>query len=197
MDRWVYSDVPREVKGDADALVCVVDRSAYFIRDEICCSQIKHLKEVFEYAKQREYAFSRGDEPSTSPRIVDDKNYMYTIGSLQPQMWEKIGKGNDAYQCTLKEGVTKENFAESCCLYNRHKNLRCEFDGAVPNTQGEFPPMNNTIRIHCFETTGIEGFPSNTYEANSTHSALDCIKGILENKNSGISRIIIENPSFV
>ena len=56
--------------------------------------------------------------------------------------------------------------------------------------------MNNTIRIHCFEPTGIEGFPSNTYEANSIYIALDCIKGILENKNSGISRILIENPSF-
>ena len=56
--------------------------------------------------------------------------------------------------------------------------------------------MNNTIRIHCFETTGVEGFPSNTYEANSICSALVCIKGILENKNSGISRILIENPGF-
>lgn len=51
------------------------------------------------------------------------------------------------------------------------------------------------IRIHCFEPTSIEGFPSNTYETNSIYSALDCIKEILENKNSGISRIIIENPS--
>ena len=56
--------------------------------------------------------------------------------------------------------------------------------------------MNNKIRIHCFEPTGIEGFPSNTYEADNIYSALDCLKGILENKNSGISRIVIENPSF-
>ncbi len=53
---------------------------------------------------------------------------------------------------------------------------------------------NDKIRIHCFEPTGIEGFPSNTYETDSIHSALDCVKGILENKNSGISRILIENP---
>ena len=54
---------------------------------------------------------------------------------------------------------------------------------------------NNKIRIHCFEPTGIEGFPSNTYETDSIHSALDCIKDILENKNSGISRIVVKNPS--
>lgn len=139
MDRWVYCDVPREVKGDTDALVCVVDRSAYFIRDEISCSQIKHLKEVFEYRKQREDAFSCGEKPPPSSWFVDDKNYMDTIVSLQPQMWEKIGGGNNDYQCTLKEGVTKENFAECCRLYNRHKNLRCEFDGEVPNVEGESP----------------------------------------------------------
>lgn len=132
MDRWVYCDVPREVKGDADALVCVVDRSAYFIRDRICCSQIKHLKEVFGYAKQREDAYSRGDMPPISPCSVDDENFIGTIVSLQPQMWEKIGEGD--YQCTLMEGVTKENFAESCRLYNRHKNLWCEFDGVKEET---------------------------------------------------------------
>lgn len=49
------------------------------------------------------------------------------------------------------------------------------------------------IRIHCFEPTSIEDFPSNTYETDNIHSALDCIKKILENKNSGISRILIEN----
>lgn len=131
MDRWVYCDVPREVKGDADALVCVVDRSAYFWRDEICCSQIKHLKEVFEYAKQREDAYSRGDKTPTCPCSVDDDNFIGTIVSLQPQMWEKIG---EEYQCTLKEGVTKENFAECCRLYNRHKNLWCELDGVKEET---------------------------------------------------------------
>lgn len=134
MDRWVYGDVPREVKGDADALVCIVDRSPYFRRDEICCSQIKHLKEVFEYAKQREDAYSRGDKPPLSPCSVDDENYIGTIVSLQPQMWEKIGEGDNDYQCTLKEGITKENFAECCRLYNRHKNLWCELDGVREET---------------------------------------------------------------
>lgn len=52
----------------------------------------------------------------------------------------------------------------------------------------------NKIRIHCFEPTGIEGFPSNTYETDNIYSALNCIKELLENKNSGISRILIENP---
>ena len=47
-------------------------------------------------------------------------------------MWEKIGEGN--YQCTLKDGVTKENFAECCRLYNRHKNLWCEFDSVKEET---------------------------------------------------------------
>ena len=53
----------------------------------------------------------------------------------------------------------------------------------------------NKIRIHCFEPTDIEGFPSNTYEIDNISSALDCIKELLENKNSLISRIVIENPS--
>jgi len=52
------------------------------------------------------------------------------------------------------------------------------------------------IRIHCFEPTGIEGFPSNTYETSNIDSALDCIKNILTNERSGISRIVVENPNF-
>ena len=51
------------------------------------------------------------------------------------------------------------------------------------------------IRIHCFEPTNIEGFPSNTYETDDISHALDCIKNILNNENAGISRILIENPS--
>ena len=50
------------------------------------------------------------------------------------------------------------------------------------------------IRIHCFEPTNIEGFPSNTYETDSVQSAIDCVKELFENNNSGISRILIENP---
>ena len=53
----------------------------------------------------------------------------------------------------------------------------------------------NKIRIHCFEPTDIEGLPSNTYETDNIYSALNCIKELLENKNSLISRIVIENPS--
>lgn len=40
------------------------------------------------------------------------------------------------------------------------------------------------IRIHCFEPTSIEGFPSNTYETSNIDSALDCIKNILTNERS-------------
>ena len=55
---------------------------------------------------------------------------------------------------------------------------------------------NNKIRIHCFEPTGFEGFPSNTYETDNINSAVDCIKDLLTNEKSGISRILIENPKF-
>ena len=55
---------------------------------------------------------------------------------------------------------------------------------------------NGKIRIHCFESTGIEGFPSNTYETDNVDSALECIKDVLANDKSGISRILIENPLF-
>lgn len=55
---------------------------------------------------------------------------------------------------------------------------------------------SNKIRIHCFESSGIEGFPSNTYETDNVNAALNSIKDILTNKNSGISRILIENPMF-
>lgn len=51
------------------------------------------------------------------------------------------------------------------------------------------------IRIHCFEPTGIEGFPSNTYETSNIDSTLACIKNILTNERSGISRIVVENPN--
>lgn len=139
MDRWVYSDVPREVKGDADALVCVVDRSAHFKRDVICCSQIKHLKELFECGQKREDAFDRGEKSPPMPCLVDDFNFMSKIAGLKPRMWKKIGGGTNDYTCTLEEGVTKENFAECCMLYNRNKNLWCEFDGEVPNAEGGKP----------------------------------------------------------
>ena len=134
MDRWVYSDVPREVKGDADALVCVDDRSVYFTRDEICCCQIKHLKELFESAQQREDAFSRGEKSLRMPCVVDDFNFMSKIAGLKPRMWKKIGEGDNDYECTLKEGVTKENFAECCKAYNRSKGLHCEFDEVKDET---------------------------------------------------------------
>ena len=52
------------------------------------------------------------------------------------------------------------------------------------------------IRIHCFEPNGVEGCPSNTYETEDLDSALGCIKDLLCNKDSGISRILIENPMF-
>ena len=56
--------------------------------------------------------------------------------------------------------------------------------------------MDNKIRIHCFETNGLEGFPSNTYETGDINRAVDCIKDLLTNEQSGISRILIENPKF-
>lgn len=52
------------------------------------------------------------------------------------------------------------------------------------------------IRIHCFETNGIEGFPSNTYQTDDVGKAVDCIRELLENERSGISRIVVENPRF-
>ena len=55
---------------------------------------------------------------------------------------------------------------------------------------------SNKIRIHCFESSGLEGFPSNTYETDNMNAALNCIKDVLTNKNSGISRILIENQMF-
>lgn len=51
------------------------------------------------------------------------------------------------------------------------------------------------IRIHCFEPTSIEGFPSNTYQTSNIDSALECIKNILTNERAGISRILIEDPN--
>ena len=55
---------------------------------------------------------------------------------------------------------------------------------------------SNKIRIQCFESSGLEVFPSNTYETNSINAALNCIKDVLTNKNSSISRILIENLMF-
>jgi len=54
----------------------------------------------------------------------------------------------------------------------------------------------NKIRIHCFETNGLEGFPSNTYETDNINKAVDCIRDLLMNERSGISRILIENLKF-
>ena len=54
----------------------------------------------------------------------------------------------------------------------------------------------NKIRIHCFENNGIEGFPANTYETDNINKAVDCIRDLLMNERSGISRILIENPKF-
>lgn len=54
----------------------------------------------------------------------------------------------------------------------------------------------NKIRIHCFEPNNIEGFPSNTYQTIDIDKAAECVKELLANEKSGISRIIIENPLF-
>lgn len=56
--------------------------------------------------------------------------------------------------------------------------------------------VDGKIAIHCFESTGIEGFPSNTYLANDIDSAIGVIREILGNEHSGISRILVENPKF-
>ena len=133
-DRWVYSDTPREVEGDSDAIVCVVDRSSFFSGQTICCCQIKHLKEMFSYARLREEAFKRRYKADNSPSLVDDERYMDLIGNLIPDMWEKSdNKGSDSdWKCRYKDGVTKENFSDCCKAYNCHKNLWCEFDGRRP-----------------------------------------------------------------
>ena len=52
------------------------------------------------------------------------------------------------------------------------------------------------MRIHCFERDSIEGFPSNTYQSNDIDKIVLCIKELLLNEKSGISRILIENPKF-
>ena len=133
-DRWVYSDTPREVEGDSDAIVCVVDRSSFLWGQTICCCQVKHLKEMFSYARLRDEAFKRGYKVDNSPSLVDDETYMDIIGSLIPDMWKKShNKWSDSHwECRYKEGVTKENFSDCCKYYNYHKNLWCEFDGKRP-----------------------------------------------------------------
>ena len=129
-ERWVYSLTPREVKGDADALVCVVDNSSLFFQPDIACCQVKHLKKMFDYARKREEAFKKGERIPECFSLVDYANYFDVIAKLQPDMWRRNahdGLSSD-YDCTYKEGVTKENFAESCRLYNRYNNLWCELD---------------------------------------------------------------------
>ena len=126
-DRWVYGLSPREVKGDGDALVCVYDNSIFIgPKHRIICCQIKHLEEMFAFAKEREHAFGLGLQMQDVPELVDGSEWMSTIAELKPDMWRKNGSGG--WEVTLQEGVTKENFAECCKAYNRHKGLRCELD---------------------------------------------------------------------
>lgn len=137
MDRWVYSLSPCEVQGDADALVCVVDTSKYMSRDEVACCQIKYLKKMFDYAKKREAYCDKGGDKwrlGYGPNLVDDSKFMSTIAKLNPGMWQHMKGRKDAFECILAEGITKENFAECCRLYNRHKNLWCELDGVKEET---------------------------------------------------------------
>lgn len=130
-DRWVYSLSPREVKGDGDALVCVVDSTFYLPDNDISCCQIKKLGMMFDYAKKREDLFAQGlDAPKMDFEMVDDQSFMDVIAALKPDMWKRIahdGYSSD-YQCTLREGITKENFAECCKAYNQYKGLKCELD---------------------------------------------------------------------
>jgi len=51
-------------------------------------------------------------------------------------------------------------------------------------------------KIHCFEPTSLEGFPSNTYVTSSADKVLECIRDLLSNSKSGISRIIVEDTKF-
>lgn len=58
------------------------------------------------------------------------------------------------------------------------------------------------IRIHLFEHGGLLGektfpeFPSNSYETNDVNILFETIKDILDNHNSGIGKILIENDEF-
>lgn len=128
MDRWVYSDVPTEVKGDADALVCAVNVEKRYI---FCC-QIKYLAKMFAYVDERNVALEKGIKPPPEFNLVDDVQFMDIIAELKPDMWKRVAHDGYCtdYECTYSVGITKENFAECCKLYNRHKNLWCELDGA-------------------------------------------------------------------
>ena len=131
-DRWVYSLSPREVKGDEDALVCVVDTSKHYSRDCIACCQVKNLQKMFEYGRYREDFLDRGGDKRSlnhCPNFVDDSDYMVTIAKVKPEMWKQMYRQKSSYECVLPEGVTKENFADCCTAYNKYKGLSCEFDG--------------------------------------------------------------------
>lgn len=54
------------------------------------------------------------------------------------------------------------------------------------------------ILIHLYEKGDCKfpKFPSNTYEAGSIDSVITCIKELLDNHNSGISKVLIENDEF-
>ena len=54
------------------------------------------------------------------------------------------------------------------------------------------------ILIHLYEKGDwkFPKFPANTYEAGSIDSVLTCIKELLENHQSGISKVLIENAEF-
>lgn len=56
--------------------------------------------------------------------------------------------------------------------------------------------LDRYIRIHCFERKSFESYPANTYQSNDLTKITDCIKDILTNRSSGISRIIIEDPLY-
>ena len=54
------------------------------------------------------------------------------------------------------------------------------------------------ILIHLYEKGDwtFPEFPVNTYEASNIDSVLTCIKDLLENHQSGISKVLIENDEF-
>ena len=132
MDRWVYSNLPREVKGDADALVCGVNVEA----GDLFCCQIKYLAKMFAYVKERKVALEKGIKPPPEFNLVDDVQFMDIIAALKPDMWKRVAHDGTCtdYECTYSKGITKENFAECCKLYNRLKNLWCELDDEKKKT---------------------------------------------------------------
>jgi len=91
------------------------------------------------------------------------------------------------------DNATIRHFSPDLVARKHYAKESLEFIQGLRNNKTQ---LNSEIRIHCFDTKSIEGFPKNTYVSNNINKLIEFMYNLLKNDKSGVSRIVIEDNRY-